>query len=80
MERTGLAPLEPPRKEEGMKYKTEDSVLSALQLPDPCRVEIEITPKLVFLKIGPRDWQWDRESGKFVGAGTLLLENKVSRP
>ena len=30
---------------------------------------VEITDKFVYLVVGQRDWQWDRETGRLVGAG-----------
>ncbi len=30
---------------------------------------VEITDKFVYLFVGQRDWQWDKETGRLVGAG-----------
>ena len=55
-----------------MEYIQKDIILPDLQLPNPCTVRIKIDEKNVCLYVGPRDWQWDRESGKFIGCGTCL--------
>ena len=39
------------------------------RIPDPCPIKIRIDDKYVYLDVGPRDFQWDRATGKFVGAG-----------
>jgi hypothetical protein len=55
-----------------MEYIQKDILLPDLQLPNPCTVRIKIDEKNVCLYVGPRDWQWDRESGKFIGAGMCI--------
>lgn len=59
-----------------MTYITSDRILpllgAELKLGDPCVIEITITPKDVFLRVGTRDWQWDKETGKFIGCGTTI--------
>ena len=62
----------PAEKEEAMIYTNDDHILSVLKLPKPCKVEVETTDKYVLLRIGPRDWQWDRKTGAFIGAGTRV--------
>lgn len=57
-----------------MIYETNDLVLPMLELPDPCPVKIKITEKDVCLYIGQRDFQWDKETGEWVGQGTRLAE------
>ena len=61
-----------------MEYKTEDLLLPWLgkqgHLPDPCSVRITMDDKYVCLFIGPRDWQWHRETGEMIGAGTSLCD------
>lgn len=56
-----------------MKYNHQDQILPLLQmrgeLPDPCPVTVEITDKFVYLFVGQRDWQWDKETGRLIGAG-----------
>lgn len=37
-----------------------------------CALEVRVTTAHVFLRIGPRDWQWDRATGEMLGAGTSL--------
>ena len=56
------------------KTRLEDAVLPIIQLPNPCPVEVMVTEKYVFLHVGQRDWQWDRVTGKLVGAGTAIPE------
>jgi hypothetical protein len=56
-----------------MKYSHQDQILPLLQmqgeLPDSCPVTVELTEEFVYLFVGQRDWQWDRETGRLVGAG-----------
>ena len=59
-----------PRK--NRKYEIKDLVLPTLDLPDPCRVKIEIRGKSIFLHVGQRDWQWDYEDESLVGCGTKM--------
>jgi hypothetical protein len=33
-------------------------------------VEVRVEARYVYLQVGQRDWQWDRETGSLVGAGT----------
>ena len=54
-------------------YSHRDLILPTLS--SPCDVKVSITDKHLFLHIGPRDWQWDLESERFIGAGTLLLND-----
>jgi len=49
-----------------------DLILPTLDLSNPCPIKIEIRNDSIFLYIGPRDWQWDFDSGKFVGCGTRM--------
>ncbi len=37
-----------------------------------CRVKVVVSDQDVRLFIGPRDWQWDPESRRFIGAGTRV--------
>lgn len=53
-------------------YETKDIILPQLELPNPCPIKIKITDKDVRLFIGPRDWQWDKETGEWLGQGTDL--------
>lgn len=53
-------------------YKEVDLVLSMLRLPKRCPVKITITEEYVILQVGPRDWEWDKKTGEFIGAGTSL--------
>ena len=62
-----------------MEYIEKDIILPKLQLPNPCSVRVKIDEKNVCLYVGPRDWQWDRESGKFVGAGTCRIGAAVQK-
>lgn len=49
-----------------------DIIIGMLDLPTPCPVKVTIQEKYVVLQIGPRDWEWDKETGEFLGAGTSL--------
>lgn len=53
-------------------YELEDNILPMLKLPGPCPIRIEVTDDSVLLFIGPRDFQWDKESGEWIGSGTAL--------
>lgn len=66
-----------------MEYLHHDLIIPLLakknRLPDPCPVKIKIDEKYVYLFVGPRDFQWDKETGKFIGAGTSF-EPCVNHP
>ena len=59
-----------------MEYKADDLVLPMLQkhgnIPDPCPVRIVTEDDHVHLYVGPRDWQWDKRTGKLIGTGCML--------
>ena len=59
-----------------MKYTiTNDTVLPTLirrSLKPGIDITIEIRDGSVHLYIGPRDWQWDQETGEWIGQGTSL--------
>jgi hypothetical protein len=64
-----------------MEYETTDLIIGDLNLQDPARegcgpegtkIRVKITKTDVLLFVGPRDWQWDRATGKLIGAGTSL--------
>lgn len=55
-----------------MIYETKDLIIPMLTFPDPCPVRIEDDGKYIFLYVGQRDWQWDKATGRFVGAGTSM--------
>lgn len=59
-------------KERKRTYKTSDLILPTLNLGKQASIRIEVDGENVCLFIGPRDWQWDRKTGKFVGAGTCM--------
>ena len=59
-----------------MEYKTDDVILPELDLPNPCPIRIVVEDKHVFLYIGPRDWQWERDTGEMVGSGTRLATSE----
>ena len=52
------------------EFKTEDSIIPMLDLPDPCPVRVTITDKHLHVFIGPRDFQFDLETGRHIGSGT----------
>lgn len=58
-------------------FRTEDIVLADLNLPERCLVEIKITDSQVQLQVGPRDWSWDVETGKFIGSGCCVGGGKA---
>lgn len=53
-------------------YETKDAVLPQLEIPNPCPIRIVIDDESVLLFIGPRDFQWDKETGEWLGQGTTL--------
>jgi hypothetical protein len=59
-----------------MRYRHNDLIVPLLarqgRIPDPCPVEVRVEEGNVYLQVGGRDWQWDRETGKLVGAGVSL--------
>ena len=58
-----------------MIYKCKDTILPMLDLPKDCPIKIKITDKDVLLYIGPRDCQWDKETGEWIGQGTRLIDS-----
>lgn len=55
-----------------MIYETEDLVLPMLKLEKAVTVRITEDEKYLRLYIGPRSWQFSKETGRCVGAGTDL--------
>jgi hypothetical protein len=56
------------------EYKIEDRILPLLgahhRLPDPCPIRVVIDRRFVRLFVGPRDWQWEKATGKLFASGT----------
>jgi len=61
-----------------MEYLQEDTLLPVLNLPNPCKVRIKVTEKDVYLYVGPRDWQWDKKTGQFIGSGCRVTEKPIA--
>ena len=58
---------------ESKTYETDDIVLPmVLKDQKTINIKVRITGDRVALFVGPRDWSWDKETGKFIGAGTCL--------
>lgn len=55
-----------------MEYKTDDLIVPMLKFSDPTAIRVVINERDVKLFVGPRDWQWNRETGEFIGSGTCL--------
>jgi len=55
-----------------MTYETKDLILPMLKLKEPVTIRITEDEKYLRLYVGPRDWQFSKETGKCVGAGTGL--------
>ena len=55
-----------------MRYKITDKILGSLSLPQPTKIEIEITEERVALFVGQRDWEWDGKTGELISCGTRL--------
>lgn len=63
-------------------YTVDDVVLPILadqrRLHEPgyngpiCSLEVRVAEDHIFLRVGPRDWQWDRTTGVLIGMGTHL--------
>jgi hypothetical protein len=56
-------------------YEVEDIVLPHITFPKKSRVRIVIDDKFVRLYVGPRDWQFDRDTKECVGSGVNLCVN-----
>lgn len=56
-------------------YTTSDLILSEVTLPSPCSISIKVIRDSVILQVGPRDWQWSRETGELIASGTALTED-----
>ena len=63
---------------EQMIYRHLDLILPSLD--SPCDVKIVVDEHHVRLYIGPRDWQWNRNTGQFVGAGTMIRPPQEPTP
>lgn len=37
-----------------------------------CPIEVRVTDDYIFLRVGPRDWQWNHATGELIGSGTSL--------
>ena len=62
------------------EYSYSDQILSEMKISDPCSVRIKVDEKDVRLYVGCRDWQWDRETGKFIGCGTAVETTDSTPP
>ena len=58
-----------------MTYETEDLILSILKLKTPVTIRITEDDKYLRLYVGPRDWQFSKEDGRCVGAGTCIAKD-----
>jgi hypothetical protein len=58
-------------------FEQKDLILPTLHLSKPCHISISLSRTRIYLTIGPRDWEWDRQTGELIGAGTSLVsENR----
>ena len=57
-----------------MTYETEDLILPMLDLGKKVTIRITEDEKYVRLYVGPRDWQFSKETGVCVGAGTCIAK------
>jgi len=54
-----------------MRYVTYDKVLPLLPLdPNGCKIAIDVDEEHVRLHVGPRDWEWNKETGGLTSCGT----------
>jgi hypothetical protein len=37
-------------------------------------VEVKVDGKYVYLKVGQKDWQWEKESGRLIAEGLLHVD------
>jgi len=51
-------------------FQTNDLIVPLLKFSNSCPIQIKITETDVVLKVGVRDWQWDRKDKHLVGCGT----------
>jgi hypothetical protein len=58
-----------------MTYETQDLILPMLKLGKTVTIRITEDDKYLRLYIGPRDWQFSKEDGRCVGAGTCLAKD-----
>lgn len=54
------------------EYKTEDLIIPMINFTSPTPVRVTITDKHLNVFIGPRDLQFDLETGRHVASGTGL--------
>lgn len=54
------------------EFEVKDLILPMLKLQDPTPIKVKFDEKYLYLFIGSRDWQWNRETGEMIGAGTSL--------
>jgi len=57
-----------------MEYKTEDMILPMLKFDRSVSVRVTVDEENICLFVGPRDWQWNRKTGKMIGAGTEICQ------
>ncbi len=50
-------------------FKVRDNVLPVLSLSAPCPIQITIREDAVVLAIGPREFKWNKKTGKFIQCG-----------
>ena len=55
-----------------MEYETKDLIMPILKFPDPTVIRITEDEEFLRLYIGPRDFQFDKKTGRCVGRGTCL--------
>jgi len=61
-------------------FETEDRVLPILDLGRSVKIRVALDDDNVLLYVGPRDYQWDRKTGKWVGQGTdMPVKTKARR-
>ena len=67
-----------------MEYKHDDLIIPLLgnqgRLPSPCTILVKVNDDRIVLVVGPRDWLWDRKTGKMIGAGTMLRKSIQEMP
>ena len=62
-----------------IKVEYSDILLPTLELPDPCKIRVEVRDDQVFLYVGQRDWQWHVD-GRWIGCGTDVSVTGMEMP
>lgn len=76
LSRAGLGEVEEFILPAAQEYTIDDIVLPYTKLHDPCQVSVTVGADIVCLKVGPRDWEWDRKTGALLSCGSDAIEER----